>query len=115
MKKLLLLMLALALVFTFAACAADQPADDQSQDATEGEEPTEVVTPENPVIRLSTTTSVNDSGLLPYLQPTFEAKTGYKLEITSNGTGAAIKLGESGDADCLLVPLRKSLSTAVLA
>ncbi len=46
---------------------------------------------------------MNDSGLLPYLQPTFEAKTGYKLEITSNGTGAAIKLGESGDADCLLV------------
>ena len=59
--------------------------------------------PENPVIRLSTTTSVNDSGLLPYLQPAFEADTGYRLEIVSNGTGAAIKLGETGDADVLLV------------
>ena len=62
----------------------------------------------NPTIRLSTTTSVNDSGLLPYLQPAFEADTGYKLEITSNGTGAAIKLGETGDADCLLVHAKAS-------
>ena len=59
--------------------------------------------PANAVIRLSTTTSVNDSGLLPYLQPYFEEATGYKLEITSAGSGAAIKKGETGDADCLLV------------
>ena len=55
------------------------------------------------MIRLSTTTSVNDSGLLPYLQPYFEADSGYKLEITSAGTGAAIEKGKTGDADCLLV------------
>lgn len=60
-------------------------------------------TPENPTIRLSTTTSVNDSGLLPYLQKDFEADTGYKLEITSAGTGAAIEKGKTGDADVLLV------------
>lgn len=64
--------------------------------------------PANEVIRLSTTTSVNDSGLLPYLQPTFEEKTGYKLEITSAGTGAAIKKGETGDADLLLVHAKAS-------
>ena len=46
--------------------------------------------PQNPLIRLSTTTSVNDSGLLPILQSEFEADTGYKLEIISTGTGAAI-------------------------
>lgn len=62
----------------------------------------------NPVIRLSTTTSVNDSGLLPYLQPQFEADTGYKLEITSAGTGAAIEKGRTGDADCLLVHAKAS-------
>ncbi len=69
--------------------------------------------PANPVIRLSTTTSVNDSGLLPYLQDTFEADTGYKLEVISNGTGAAIKLGETGDADVLLVHAKASEETFV--
>jgi tungstate transport system substrate-binding protein len=63
---------------------------------------------ENPVIRISTTTSVNDSGLLPYLQPYFEKATGYQWEITSAGTGAAIKKGETGDADALLVHAKAS-------
>lgn len=63
---------------------------------------------ENPTIRISTTTSVNDSGLLPYLQPSFEEETGYKMEVTSAGTGAAIKKGESGDADVLLVHAKAS-------
>ena len=62
----------------------------------------------NKVIRLSTTTSVNDSGLLPYLQDSFEKDTGYKLEITSAGTGAAIEKGRVGDADCLLVHAKAS-------
>ena len=83
MKKIFLLLFCLLLALALAACAKPAPA--------------------NPVIRLSTTTSVNDSGLLPYMQPAFEAKTGYWLEITSGGSGAAIKLGETGDADCLLV------------
>ena len=59
--------------------------------------------PENKVIRMSTTTSVNDSGLMAYLQPEFEKATGYALEITSAGTGAAIEKGRMGDADILLV------------
>ncbi len=63
---------------------------------------------ENPVVRLSTTTSVNDSGLMAYLQPFFEKETGYKLEITSAGTGAAIEKGRTGDADCLLVHAKAS-------
>jgi len=94
MKKLLLLLLALSLIISAAACA--QP--------TEGQTPA----PENPVIRLSTTTSVNDAGLLPYLQPHFEKATGYTLEITSAGTGAAIEKGRTGDADCLLVHAKAS-------
>lgn len=62
----------------------------------------------NTVVRLSTTTSVNDSGLLPYLQEDFEKDTGYTLEITSAGTGAAIEKGKTGDADCLLVHAKSS-------
>ncbi len=59
--------------------------------------------PENKVIRMSTTTSVNDSGLMAYLQPEFEKASGYNLEITSAGTGAAIEKARMGDADILLV------------
>jgi len=51
---------------------------------------------------------VNDSGLLPYLQPFFEEETGYQMEVTSAGTGAAIKKGETGDADALLVHAKAS-------
>jgi tungstate transport system substrate-binding protein len=69
--------------------------------------------PENPVIRLSTTTSVNDSGLLPALQKRFEAETGYELDIISNGSGAAIALGKSGDADVLLVHSKAAEDTFV--
>ena len=64
--------------------------------------------PANPTLRISTTTSVNDSGLLPYLQPSFEAATGYKMEVTSAGTGAAIEKGKTGDADALLVHAKAS-------
>ncbi len=101
MKKVwLLLLVALLALGLLCGCGGNATDDSATTDNGAAES---TPTPENPVIRLSTTTSVNDSGLLPYLQPTFEADTGYKLEITSNGTGAAIKLGETGDADCLLV------------
>lgn len=71
--------------------------------------------PERPLVRLSTTTSVNDTGLLPLLQAAFKAHTGYELEIVANGTGAALKLGESGDADVLLVHAREAEEAFVAA
>lgn len=54
------------------------------------------------VVRVSTTTSVNDTGLLPFLQTSFE-KLGWKLEVQSAGTGAAIAAAEAGNADLILV------------
>jgi len=54
-------------------------------------------------IRLSTTTSVNDSGLLDYLLPQFEEKYGYKVEVAAAGTGKAIANAECGNADLILV------------
>ena len=64
-------------------------------------------TPEK-VVRISTTTSVNDSGLMEYLRPYFEADTGYKWEISSAGTGAAIAAATYGNADVILVHSKKS-------
>ncbi len=54
-------------------------------------------------IRLSTTTSVNDSGLLASLLPAFETKYGYKVEVASAGTGKAIAAATMGNADLILV------------
>ena len=54
-------------------------------------------------IRLSTTTSVNDSGLLAYLLPVFHDKYGYEIEVYSAGTGKAIANAKMGNADLILV------------
>ncbi|SDH35694.1 substrate-binding domain-containing protein [Desulfosporosinus hippei] len=59
--------------------------------------------PERPDIILATTTSTQDSGLLDVLIPDFEKKTGYKVKTIAVGTGAALAMGEKGDADVLLV------------
>ena len=58
---------------------------------------------QNKDLTLATTTSVNDSGLLEYLTPILEKDTGINLKIIAQGTGQAIKTGENGDADVLLV------------
>lgn len=60
-------------------------------------------TPENKDIILATTTSTQDSGLLDVLIPDFEKKTGYKVKTVAVGTGAALTMGEKGEADVLLV------------
>lgn len=53
---------------------------------------------------LATTTSTRDSGLLEeLLKPEFERQTDYHLKIVAVGTGEALKMGERGDADVLLV------------
>jgi tungstate transport system substrate-binding protein len=59
--------------------------------------------PSNPNLILATTTSTQDSGLLDVLIPAFEAKTGFKVQTVAVGSGAALKLGEEGNADVLLV------------
>jgi tungstate transport system substrate-binding protein len=52
---------------------------------------------------LATTTSTQDSGLLDLLVPIFEQQTGFKVKTIAVGTGAALKMGEQGEADVLLV------------
>jgi tungstate transport system substrate-binding protein len=99
MKKLLAVLLAMTMLFAFAACGGGNSTDGN-------------VTPENAeknmVIRMSTTTSVNDSGLLPYLLPVFQEATGYTVEVQSAGTGAAIQKAVDGNADLILVHAKAS-------
>lgn len=60
------------------------------------------------VIKLSTTTSTDNSGLLKYLLPIFEAKTNTKVNVISVGTGKALELAKNGDVDVTLVHARPS-------
>ena len=55
---------------------------------------------------LATTTSTENSGLLTAILPDFTEKTGITAEVVAVGTGQALSLGESGDADVLLVHAR---------
>jgi tungstate transport system substrate-binding protein len=59
-------------------------------------------------LRLATTTSTQDSGLLPILNPPFEKLTGITVDVIAVGTGKALKLGENGDVDVVLVHDRKA-------
>lgn len=59
-----------------------------------------------PVLRMSTTTSTENSGLLRWLLPPFEAKTGLKVQVIAVGTGKALELGRNGDVDVTLVHAR---------
>ncbi|MCD1294040.1 ABC transporter permease [Methanocella sp. CWC-04] len=65
--------------------------------------PTATATPEPQTLRLATTTSTYDSGLLSVLLPPFEEANNVKIEILSKGSGEAMKLGEAGDVDVLMV------------
>ncbi len=70
-------------------------------------------TDDTKTIRLSTTTSVNDSGLLGYLLPIFEESYGYTVEVTSAGTGKAIANAKMGNADLLLVHAKAQEETFI--
>ena len=54
-------------------------------------------------IRMATTTSTDNSGLLEVILPPFEKMYGVTVDIIAVGTGKAIKLGESGNVDLILV------------
>lgn len=106
-----LLTLLLVLTLTVAACASPAPtaAPATEAPATEAataaptEAPTEAAAPTNPNLILATTTSTQDSGLLDVLVPMFEEQTGYTVQTVAVGTGEALKMGEEGNADVLLV------------
>ncbi|MCF6092923.1 substrate-binding domain-containing protein [Microaerobacter geothermalis] len=62
----------------------------------------------NGMIRLATTTSTKDSGLLDQLIPAFTQKYGIEVQVLAQGTGQAIKTGEMGDVDVILVHARSA-------
>ncbi|MEQ1601012.1 MAG: substrate-binding domain-containing protein [Methylophilaceae bacterium] len=67
------------------------------------------------IIRLATTTSTANSGLLDYLLPKFEQSCGCKVQVISVGSGKALKLGEDGNVDVVLVHARPAEDAFVAA
>lgn len=53
-------------------------------------------------VRLATTTSTDNSGLLQFLLPQAEDALGFKVHVIAVGSGKALKLGENGDVDIIL-------------
>ncbi|MGI5887265.1 MAG: extracellular solute-binding protein [Syntrophomonadaceae bacterium] len=97
-KNRLVLLLGLLTIFmmtVLAGCAQEEapgPADNGQAVVKE--------------LKLATTTSTEDSGLLDYILPEFTKDTGYEVQVISVGTGQAIEMGEAGDVDVILVHSR---------
>lgn len=59
--------------------------------------------PKTRTLRLATTTSTENSGLLDYLLPAFEKQFGVEVHVIAVGTGKALKHGRNGDVDLVMV------------
>lgn len=59
-------------------------------------------------LRLATTTSTDNSGLLDVLIPAFEKGRNIKVHVIAVGTGRALQLGRSGDVDLLMVHAKEA-------
>jgi tungstate transport system substrate-binding protein len=60
------------------------------------------------VLKLGTTTSVDNTGLLKVLLPPFEKMLNVRVDAIAVGTGKAMELGKNGDVDVILVHAREA-------
>ena len=67
------------------------------------------------LLRLATTTSTDNSGLLRAILPQFERQQGMRVQVIAVGTGKALKLAENGDVDVVLVHDRQAEDAFVAA
>ena len=116
-KFLIYILLTVLAVTMFSVISCNKTAKDElnsvsttSAETTAAAESSAVETTEveKKELILASTTSTDDSGLFDVLLPDFEKATGYKVKLIAVGSGEAIKLGEKGEADVLLVHSRKA-------
>lgn len=87
MKRLWAVAMAMILSFSMVGCKAKEPM--------------------NPIV-LATTTSTEQTGLLDAIIPVFTEKTGVEVKVVAVGTGQALEMGKTGDADVVLVHAKAS-------
>jgi tungstate transport system substrate-binding protein len=66
-------------------------------------------------LRLATTTSLQDSGLLYELLPAFEKRTGYRVEVKAVGSGKALAMLRGGEADVAITHAPEEEQRAIAA
>lgn len=110
-----LLFIITAFLFGCADTQSEKPADKtgKSLDKVGETEATDTKIPdEEPVIletiRLATTTSLDNSGLLKHILPDFTRNTGIAVDVIAVGTGKALQHGRDGDVDVVLVHSQES-------
>jgi len=91
---LLLLILAI-----FAGCTGTAPEGNETPGATTTATPAAGAN----VIRVATTTSLENTGLLAELERVYEGETGVDLQFIAQGTGQSLDTARRGDVDMVLV------------
>jgi tungstate transport system substrate-binding protein len=99
-------LIALVTLSLLAGCAVPAATPTTAPAAQPTAAPTTASSQEGARLILATTTSTQDAGLLPVILPDFEQKYNVKVDVIAVGTGQAIKLGQDGNADVLLVHAR---------
>ena len=100
---------ATAVPIVLTAVPSEAPATAAPQPVEPTAVPTEASAPVSgpQELILATTTSTENTGLLAYILPDFETLHNAKVNVIAVGTGQALKLGEDGNADVLLVHARE--------
>lgn len=108
MKHLSFVLVFIALLAVIAGCAAPTPTavPPTAVSPTVAVQPTQAPAASACTLRLATTTSTADSGLLTAILPDFESKFNCKVDVVAVGTGQALEIGSKGDADVVLVHAR---------
>lgn len=117
LRKLSLLLIILALILvacggnttpepTTAPVEEPQASEPVEEAASEVAEEPAAESGDRPILRLATTTSTENSGLLEYLLPVFEEQYDVDVDVVAVGTGQALQLGRDGNADVLMVHAR---------
>lgn len=94
-------MAGLLIMLLLAACGDDDTSDSDNGTAVATTSATAAAAGDELI--LATTTSTENSGLLGVLIPLYEKTTGDHVKVIAVGSGAAMQMGERGDADVLLV------------
>lgn len=103
-RSVLLILLSTLVV----GCSDHHPTDSKLKLNQSTTSPASGSSPKESVLKVASTTSTRDSGLLDVLLPEFEKANNCRIDLIAVGTGAALKLGEAGDVDAVLVHARSA-------